>query len=71
MKPEVGDLKENLMFGFLATFLARKADALAAEEKQNALFDKQLAEEEVWIRQGIKARRTSSRNPSGLSPLSG
>jgi len=40
------------------TFLARKADALAGEEKQNALFDKRLAEEEVWIRQGIKARRT-------------
>ncbi len=40
------------------TFLVRKADALAAEEKQNALFDKRLAEEEVWIRQGIKARRT-------------
>jgi ABC transport system ATP-binding/permease protein len=40
------------------TFLTRKADALAAEEKQNALFDKRLAEEEVWIRQGIKARRT-------------
>ncbi len=40
------------------TFLIRKTDALAAEEKQNALFDKRLAEEEVWIRQGIKARRT-------------
>ena len=40
------------------TFLVRKVDALAAEEKQNALFDKRLAEEEVWIRQGIKARRT-------------
>jgi ABC transport system ATP-binding/permease protein len=40
------------------TFLLRKIDALAAEEKQNALFDKRLAEEEVWIRQGIKARRT-------------
>jgi ABC transport system ATP-binding/permease protein len=40
------------------TFLVRKIDALAAEEKQNALFDKRLAEEEVWIRQGIKARRT-------------
>ena len=40
------------------TFLKRKEDALAAEEKQNALFDKKLAEEEVWIRQGIKARRT-------------
>lgn len=40
------------------TFLVRKEQALAAEEKQNALFDKRLAEEEVWIRQGIKARRT-------------
>lgn len=40
------------------TFLKRKEDAIEAEEKQNALFDKKLAEEEVWIRQGIKARRT-------------
>jgi ATP-binding cassette subfamily F protein uup len=40
------------------TFLSRKEAALAAEEKQNALFDKRLAEEEVWIRQGVKARRT-------------
>ena len=40
------------------TFLKRKEAALAAEEKQNALFDKKLAQEEVWIRQGIKARRT-------------
>ena len=40
------------------TFLLRKEQAIAAEEKQNALFDKKLAEEEVWIRQGIKARRT-------------
>jgi ATP-binding cassette subfamily F protein uup len=40
------------------TFLRRKEEALAAEEKQQALFDKKLAAEEVWIRQGIKARRT-------------
>ncbi|SMP77402.1 ATP-binding cassette, subfamily F, uup [Neorhodopirellula lusitana] len=40
------------------TFLQRKSDALDAEEKQNALFDKRLAEEEAWIRKGIKARRT-------------
>ncbi len=40
------------------TFLTRKEAALAAEEKQNALFDKRLAEEEVWIRKGIQARRT-------------
>lgn len=41
-----------------ATFLERKDAALEAEEKQNALFDKRLAEEEAWIRQGVKARRT-------------
>jgi len=40
------------------TFLKRKEAMLEAEEKQNALFDKKLAQEEVWIRQGIKARRT-------------
>ncbi len=40
------------------TFLKRKEQALLAEEKQQALFDKRLAEEEVWIRTGIKARRT-------------
>ncbi|NNE00649.1 MAG: ATP-binding cassette domain-containing protein [Pirellulaceae bacterium] len=40
------------------TFLSRKEASLVAEEKQNALFDKKLAEEEAWIRQGIKARRT-------------
>jgi ABC transport system ATP-binding/permease protein len=40
------------------TFLERKAALLAAGDKQNALFDKKLKEEEVWIRQGIKARRT-------------
>lgn len=40
-----------------STFLKRKEQALDAEEKENALFDKRLAEEEVWIRKGIKARR--------------
>lgn len=40
------------------TFLKRKEQALAAQEKQDALFDKKLAQEEGWIRQGIKARRT-------------
>ena len=39
-------------------FLVRKAEILAAEEKNNAVFDKKLAEEEVWIRKGIQARRT-------------
>lgn len=40
------------------TYLERKAEQLEAEAKQNAVFDKKLAQEEVWIRQGIKARRT-------------
>jgi ATP-binding cassette subfamily F protein uup len=40
------------------TFLQRKQAFLDAEEKQNALFDKRLAQEEVWIRKGIEARRT-------------
>lgn len=40
------------------TFLERKQALLDAEEVANAKFDKRLAEEEVWIRKGIKARRT-------------
>jgi ABC transport system ATP-binding/permease protein len=39
-------------------YLIRKQETLDAEEKENALFDKKLALEEKWIRQGIKARRT-------------
>lgn len=44
--------------GDYGTYLRRKEEMLHAEEKENSLFDKRLAEEEVWIRQGIKARRT-------------
>ena len=40
------------------TYCQRKESDLAAEEEQNLQFDKKLAEEEVWIRQGIRARRT-------------
>ena len=39
-------------------YLINKEKALEEEAKSNALFDKKLNEEEVWIRQGIKARRT-------------
>ena len=39
-------------------YLIDKEEALRVEEMQNAEFDKKLAQEEVWIRQGIKARRT-------------
>ncbi|MDH5424249.1 MAG: ATP-binding cassette domain-containing protein [Gammaproteobacteria bacterium] len=44
--------------GNYETYLIRKQEALEEEERHNALFDKKLAQEEVWIRQGIKARRT-------------
>ncbi len=44
--------------GDFDNFLRRKDEMLNAEEKENARFDKKLAQEEVWIRQGIKARRT-------------
>lgn len=44
--------------GDYANFLRRKEEMLSAEAKENAEFDKKLAQEEKWIRQGIKARRT-------------
>ncbi|HKC50662.1 MAG TPA: ATP-binding cassette domain-containing protein, partial [Myxococcota bacterium] len=44
--------------GDYGQYLAKKAAALEEEERHRALFDKKLAQEEVWIRQGIKARRT-------------
>ncbi len=39
-------------------FIARKEATLVEEQRHNALFDKKLSEEEQWIRQGVKARRT-------------
>jgi ABC transport system ATP-binding/permease protein len=44
--------------GDYETFLERRAALLEAEERAAALFDRNLADEEVWLRQGIKARRT-------------
>lgn len=44
--------------GDYESFLEFRDQQLAAEEKANMEFDKRLADEEVWIRQGIKARRT-------------
>nr|MBL0731381.1 ATP-binding cassette domain-containing protein [Desulfobacterales bacterium] len=40
------------------SYLARKSAALKVEEQQAKLFDKKLSKEEIWIRQGVKARRT-------------
>lgn len=39
-------------------YVQRKAEQLAVEAQHNALFDKKLAQEEVWIRKGVEARRT-------------
>lgn len=44
--------------GSFKQYLTGKAKALEEEERHNAKFDKKLAQEEVWIRQGIQARRT-------------
>ena len=44
--------------GSYENYLRRKEEALDAEAKENDRFDKKLAQEETWIRQGIKARRT-------------
>ena len=44
--------------GTYSQYLQRREHELEVEAEHNALFDKRLAQEEVWIRQGIKARRT-------------
>ncbi|MCH2184552.1 ATP-binding cassette domain-containing protein [Myxococcota bacterium] len=44
--------------GLYADYLVKKAAALEEEARHAAVFDKKLAQEEAWIRQGIKARRT-------------
>jgi ATP-binding cassette subfamily F protein uup len=48
-------------------FLRRREERMHAEAQANVLFDKKLAQEEVWIRQGIKARRT--RNEGRVTAL--
>jgi len=44
--------------GNFSTYQTRKQEQLAIEEVENAKFDKVLAQEEVWIRKGVEARRT-------------
>jgi ATP-binding cassette subfamily F protein uup len=48
----------SVFSGSYDRYLTDKQKMLEDEARQNALFDKRLSEEEVWIRQGIKARRT-------------
>ncbi|EKO3377573.1 ABC transporter ATP-binding protein [Vibrio fluvialis] len=50
--------KLNSFQGNYDKYLVEKEEQLRVEDMQNAEFDKKLAQEEVWIRQGIKARRT-------------
>jgi ATP-binding cassette subfamily F protein uup len=61
MATRIVELDRGRLFNWncdYATYLRRRADTLATEQQQNALFDKKLAREEQWIRQGIEARRT-------------
>ena len=58
---KIGELDRgslSIWDGHYSGFLEHKAKRLADEERHNAEFDKILAKEEQWIRQGIKARRT-------------
>ncbi|MEO6959572.1 MAG: ATP-binding cassette domain-containing protein [Burkholderiaceae bacterium] len=55
------ELDRGKLFSFpgnFSTWQQRKIEWLEAEKQQNARFDKALAQEEVWIRQGVEARRT-------------
>jgi ATP-binding cassette subfamily F protein uup len=61
MATRIVDLDRGKLSNFPGNYqqyLVDKEEALRVEEAQNAEFDKKLAQEEVWIRQGIKARRT-------------
>lgn len=61
MATRIVELDRGSLISFAATYdryLELKDKALEEEERQNALFDKRLKQEEAWIRQGIKARRT-------------
>ncbi len=44
--------------GDYENYLVKREERWVTEAQQNALFDKKLAQEEIWVRQGIKARRT-------------
>jgi ATP-binding cassette subfamily F protein uup len=44
------------------TYLARKQEVLEAEERQQTLFDKKLAQEEAWIRRGVRAQRSRAQS---------
>jgi len=61
MANRVAELDRGRIYSFACgydTFMERREELLAAEVVRQAQFDKKLAQEEAWVRQGIKARRT-------------
>ncbi len=61
MANRVAELDRGALYSFSCgydSFVERREELLEAEITRQALFDKKLAQEEAWIRQGIKARRT-------------
>lgn len=61
MATRIVDLDRGMLKNYPGNYdlyIEQKQHDLQVEDQQNALFDKRLAEEEVWVRQGIKARRT-------------
>ncbi len=57
----IAELDRGKLYAFSCgyeAFVERREELLAAEATRQALFDKKLAQEEAWVRQGIKARRT-------------
>jgi ABC transport system ATP-binding/permease protein len=61
MANRVAELDRGRLYSFACgydAFMERREELLAAEVVRQVLFDKKLAQEEAWVRQGIKARRT-------------
>src|SRR4051812_18567856 len=61
MATQVVELERGRLFDFKGSyqnFLRHRDELLEGEARQEAIFDKMLAQEEVWLRKGIKARRT-------------
>jgi len=61
LSTRIVELDRGVLFDWncdYSTFVKRKDEMLSAEQAQNTIFDKRLAQEEQWIRKGIEARRT-------------
>jgi ATP-binding cassette subfamily F protein uup len=65
LSPRIIEVDRGKLIGWACdydTFLVRKEAVLEAEEVERAQFDKKLAQEEVWIRRGVKAQRSRANN---------